>query len=118
MLIEKRVMPLASSIGADFVEEGRRAAKWLAKKMDADPQSGLIEVLTNKATTAHILGGARMAETPAQGVVDVGCRVFGHPGLWVIDGAAIPVNLGANPSLTITALAEHAMSLIPAKRSA
>jgi len=65
--------------------------------------------------TAHILGGARMAETPAQGVVGPDCRVFGHPGLWVVDGAVIPTNLGANPSLTITAVAEYAMSLIPEK---
>jgi cholesterol oxidase len=67
--------------------------------------------------TAHILGGARMAESAVQGVVDGACRVFGHPGLWVVDGAAIPVNLGANPSLTIAALAEHAMAQIPPKGS-
>ena len=42
-------------------------------------------------------------------------RVFGHEGLWVADGAAVPVNLGVNPSLTITALAEHVMSGVPAK---
>jgi cholesterol oxidase len=41
--------------------------------------------------------------------------VFGHPGLWVVDGAVIPTNLGANPSLTISAVAEYAMSLIPEK---
>jgi cholesterol oxidase len=59
-----------------------------------------------------------MAETTEQGVVDEDCRVFGHPGLWVVDGAAIPANLGANPSLTIAAIAEHAMSLIPPKEQA
>jgi cholesterol oxidase len=75
------------------------------------------EVVLGVPITAHILGGARMADSPEQGVVDSACRVFGHPGLWVVDGAAIPANLGANPSLTIAAVAEHAMSLIPAKHS-
>ncbi|NNN07407.1 MAG: hypothetical protein HKL90_16070 [Elusimicrobia bacterium] len=44
-------------------------------------------------------------------------RVFGQEGLWIVDGSIVPGNLGANPSLTITALAEHAMSLIPAKET-
>ncbi|MBM4321685.1 MAG: cholesterol oxidase, partial [Deltaproteobacteria bacterium] len=49
------------------------------------------------------------------GVVDARNRVFGHEGLYVVDGSMIPANLGVNPSLTITALAEHAMSHVPAK---
>jgi cholesterol oxidase len=57
-----------------------------------------------------------MAEDPENGVVDHACRAFGHPGLWIVDGSVIPVNLGANPSLTITAVAEYAMSLIPDKK--
>jgi cholesterol oxidase len=72
------------------------------------------EVSVGVPITAHILGGARMGETPEQGVVDRLCRVFGHPGLWIVDGAVIPTNLGANPSLTITAVAELAMASIPA----
>ena len=43
------------------------------------------------------------------------CRVFGHEGLYVLDGSAVPGNLGVNPSLTITAIAEHAMSFVPNK---
>ena len=46
------------------------------------------------------------------------CRVFGHPGLYVVDGTVIPQNLGTNPSLTITALAEWAMSHVPPRREA
>ena len=66
-------------------------------------------------STAHILGGAVIASDPSQGVCDPQGRVFGYEGLWVVDGAAVPVNLGVNPSLTITALAEHAMAAVPAK---
>jgi len=56
-----------------------------------------------------------MGSGPDDGVVDERNRVFGHDGLWVVDGAAVPANLGVNPSLTITAIAEHAMSAIPPK---
>ena len=49
---------------------------------------------------------------PETGVVDEDLRVFGYENLLVCDGAAIPANVGVNPSLTITALAEHAMSHI------
>jgi len=71
------------------------------------------EALFNIPTTAHILGGAVIAPDPSEGVVDAGQRVFGYENLLVCDGSAIPANVGVNPSLTITALAEHAMSRIP-----
>ena len=54
-----------------------------------------------------------IGESPEHGVVDAYQRVFGHPGLHVVDGAAVSANLGVNPSLTITAQAERAMSLWP-----
>ena len=66
-------------------------------------------------TTAHILGGCVMGRNNDEGVVDHQGRVFGYPGLYVADGSVVPVNLNANPALTITALAEHIMSGIPAK---
>ena len=65
--------------------------------------------------TAHILGGAAIGAAPASGVIDGYQRVYGHPGLHVVDGAAVPANLGVNPSLTITALAERALSFWPNK---
>src|SRR6185436_13724040 len=68
--------------------------------------------------TAHILGGAAIGATPADGVVDPYQRVYGHPGLHIVDGTAVSANLGVNPSLTITALAERAMSLWPNKGEA
>ena len=73
----------------------------------------LIESVANKSTTAHILGGAVIGVSPAQGVIDVRHQLFGHPGLYVVDASAIPVNLGVNPSLTTTALAERFAGLTP-----
>jgi cholesterol oxidase len=64
-------------------------------------------------TTAHILGGACMGDSAASGVIDARHQLYGYPGLYVIDGSAISANPGVNPSLTITALAERAMGLIP-----
>ncbi len=99
-----------------YLPIANQAAEYVAERMGGFPLNTVNEVLLNVPMTAHILGGARMAESAELGVVDHACRVFGHPGLWIIDGSVIPVNLGANPSLTITAVAEYAMSLVPAKR--
>ncbi|MEJ5225422.1 MAG: GMC family oxidoreductase, partial [Anaerolineales bacterium] len=73
----------------------------------------LLESVLNMSVTAHILGGCVMGPDPAHGVIDTNHEVFGYPGLFVVDGSAIPANVGVNPSLTITALAERAMSRIP-----
>ena len=70
----------------------------------------------NRAVTAHLLGGAVIAGSPAEGVVDARHQVFGHPGLYVIDGSSIPANVGVNPSLPIAALAARAISLWPARQ--
>ncbi len=59
-----------------------------------------------------------MGSSPENGVIDTSHRVFGYDGIYVIDGAAVSANVGVNPALTITALAERAMSLIPDKKSA
>ncbi|MFF1541650.1 FAD-dependent oxidoreductase [Microbacterium sp. NPDC058269] len=63
--------------------------------------------------TAHFLGGAVISATSEDGVIDPYHRVWGHPGLHVVDGSAVPANPGVNPSLTITALAERALSYWP-----
>jgi cholesterol oxidase len=65
--------------------------------------------------TAHFLGGCAMGASPSQGVVDPWHRVYGCPGLHVVDGSAVPANPGANPALTITAMAERAFSYWPNK---
>jgi len=95
-----------------FIPVANEAAAWLARRTGGIAQSSLMEAL-NIPSTAHILGGAVIAGSPERGVVDARQRVFGYENLLVCDGAAIPANVGVNPSLTIAALAEHAMSHIP-----
>lgn len=98
-----------------YIPIANEAAERIARNVGGIPQSVLPEVLFDLSSTAHILGGCAIGHGPSDGVVDARCRVFGHDGLWVVDGSVIPANLGVNPSLTITALAEHAMSQVPAK---
>jgi cholesterol oxidase len=81
------------------------------------PGGSLTEAF-NVPITAHILGGAVIGATAEEGVVDPYHRIFGHPGLHVVDGAAVTANLGVNPSLTIAAQAERAMSFWPNKGEA
>jgi len=97
-----------------FIPVANDAAEWLAERTGGVAQSSVMEALMNIPTTAHILGGAVIGHGPEDGVVDARQRVFGYENLLVCDGSAVPANVGVNPSLTITALAEHAMSEIPA----
>ncbi len=97
-----------------FIPIANEAAEWFARRTGGIAQSALTEALFNIPTTAHILGGAVIASDPERGVVDSDQRVFGYQNLLVCDGSVIPANVGVNPSLTITALAEHAMSAVPA----
>jgi cholesterol oxidase len=101
-----------------FIPVANQAAEWLAERTGGIAQSSIMEAALNVPTTAHILGGAAIGHGPEDGVVDARQRVFGYENLMVCDGAAIPANVGVNPSLTITALAEHAMSQVPAKEGA
>jgi cholesterol oxidase len=98
-----------------FIEVADWATRRAAEKLDAVPQIGNSEAYFNTPTTAHILGGAVIGGDPSKGVVDARHRVFGYENLLVCDGAAIPANVGVNPSLTITAMTEHAMTHIPAR---
>ena len=88
----------------------------VARHLDGYPTSLLTETLLGIPTTAHILGGAPMGESAETGAIDHRHRLFGYEGLYVIDGSAISANIGVNPSLTIAALAERAMSFIPPKK--
>jgi cholesterol oxidase len=98
-----------------FIPAANRAAEILAAEMDGVAQSNLPEALVNTPATAHILGGAAIGADPDHGVVDHHQRAFGYENLLVCDGSVVPANPGVNPSLTITALAEHAMSHVPAR---
>lgn len=97
-----------------FLPVANEAAKTLARACNGQPLNILTESIGNTATTAHILGGCHMGGSAADGVIDTRHELFGYPGIYVTDGASVSANIGANPSLTITALAERAMSLIPA----
>ncbi|MBQ1044556.1 GMC family oxidoreductase [Micromonospora sp. C32] len=100
-----------------WIPAGNTAARLLAEEIGGTPGGAVTEPF-NIPVTAHILGGAVIGATPDEGVVDPWHRVYGHPGLHVVDGAAVSANLGVNPSLTITAQAERAMSYWPNKGEA
>jgi cholesterol oxidase len=84
-----------------------------AQKIGGVAVNTINEALLNVGTTAHILGGAVMGESSETGVINEKNQVFGYPELYIVDGSMIPANLGVNPSLTITAMAEYAMSHFP-----
>jgi cholesterol oxidase len=87
-----------------------------AKRTNGVALGSLGENLLGLPTTAHILGGAPMGRNVEEGVVDENFEVHHYPGMYIIDGSIVPANPGVNPSLTITALAEYAMSKIESKR--
>jgi len=89
-------------------------ARRYADKIDGDPAGGINDVM-NIPATAHYIGGCVIGTSADEGVVDPYQRIYGHPGLHIADGSAITANLGVNPSLTITAQAERAMSFWPNK---
>jgi cholesterol oxidase len=95
--------------------EATDLAQRFADKVKGVVMAILTETLLGVPTTAHILGGACMGRDASDGVIDSDHQVFGYPGLYVVDGAAVSANPGVNPSLTITAMAERAMSKISAR---
>jgi cholesterol oxidase len=97
-----------------WIPVGHDAVRRIAERIGGFP-GGTVGDIFDIPMTAHILGGATIGESPDTGVIDAYHRVYGYDGLHVVDGAAVPANLGVNPSLTITAMAERAMSLWPNK---
>jgi len=98
-----------------FMEEATDLAESFADKVEGVTTTLMTETLLGVPSTAHILGGACMGDSAETGVINDKHEVFNYPGLYVIDGSSISANPGVNPSLTITTLAERAMSLIEAK---
>jgi cholesterol oxidase len=84
-----------------------------AKKVNGIPATCFTDSLFNFPTTAHIMGGVPFGRDDKEGVIDLDFQVHNYPGLYVVDGSVMPANPGVNPSLTITALAEYAMSKVP-----
>jgi cholesterol oxidase len=97
-----------------FIPQANEFAEKLARLAGGTPMSMLPEILLNIPGTAHCLGGCVIADSAENGVVDSRHRVFGYRNMYICDGSVVAANLGVNPSLTITALAERAMSIIPA----
>ena len=123
-LKRSRLMPWKTVLQSESVK-GREAPSYLpvaneaarafAESSGGEPLNLVVESLGGRSVTAHILGGAVISDDASGGVIDAGHEVHGHPGLFIADASAIPVNLGVNPSLTITALAERFTSLWPAR---
>ena len=101
-----------------WIPSGNKAVRQMTARLQestgvpAVPGGSLGEIV-NVPMTAHYLGGAVISDDPAKGVVDPWHRVWGYPGLHIVDGSSVSANLGVNPSLTITAQAERAMSFWP-----
>lgn len=96
------------------IAEATQSATLLAEEINGFPGSNIGELM-GTPLTAHFLGGCPIGATADEGVIDPYHRLFGHPGISVVDGSAVSANLGVNPSLTITAQAERAMSFWPNK---
>jgi len=94
------------------VDVGHDITREFAQKTNGIPMGSLGENVLNLPTTAHILGGCPMGTDANQGVIGTDFQIHNYPGLYVIDGSIMPANPGVNPSLTITALAEYALSQI------
>jgi len=92
-----------------------KTAKTIIQKRKGTVMTTYMDAIFDIPSTAHILGGACMGSDVDSGVIDENFEIFNYPGMYVVDGSAVPSNLGVNPSLTITALAEYAMSRFPGK---
>jgi cholesterol oxidase len=100
---------------ANSLRPANEVTRAFAEKVDGIPQAAFTDSLFNFPTTAHLMGGVPFGKSENDGVINLNFEVFNYPGLYVVDGSVMPANPGVNPSLTITALAEYAMSKIPRK---
>ncbi len=98
-----------------FIPESIKLTSMYADQISGKATSFIGETLMGIPSTAHILGGAIMGKDSQAGVIDKNNKVFGYKNMYVIDGSMISANPGVNPSLSITAIAERAMSKIESK---
>lgn len=96
-----------------YIPKANEFARKFAQIAGGTAMSMLPEILFNIPGTAHCIGGCVIAKSPTEGVVDDRHRVFGYRNMYICDGSVLAANLGVNPSLTITALCERAMTFIP-----
>lgn len=108
-----RSRPVPGSEAPSYLPVANEAARVFARSSGGTPMNLLVESAGGRSVTAHILGGAVIGGDSETGVIDDSHEVHGHPGLFVADASAIPVNLGVNPSLTITAMSERFASRWP-----
>ena len=95
------------------IKIGNHVTRAFAQKVNGISAAAFTDSLFNFPTTAHLMGGVPFGRNEEEGVIGLDCQVFNYPGLYVVDGSIMPANPGINPSLTITALAEYAMSKVP-----
>lgn len=101
-----------------WIPAANEAARIGAQEMGGQPVGSIFDATLNIPTTAHIIGGTPIGDSPDSGVIDPYHRLYGHEGVHVCDGSAVTANLGVNPSLTITAMTERAMAFWPNKGEA
>ncbi len=104
-----------SAAPRSFLPEATDLSHRFAEKVGGVTMNLFPELLLATPTTAHILGGNKIGASPEDGVIDTQHEVFNYPGLYVIDGSSVAANPGVNPSLSIAALAERAMTFVDAK---
>jgi cholesterol oxidase len=108
-LNRKRYLEVEWKKSGPFFDQVRRATSRLATAMGAADYKVNISWVLRRFLTVHPVGGCPMADadSPARGVVDPDCKVFGYENLYIADGSVMPGPVGPNPSLTIAALADR-----------
>lgn len=108
-------LPSGARRAPTHLPQANAVARAVADASGGEPYGIWLDSVLGRSATAHILGGAVVGDDPHQSVLTTDHEVHGHPGLYVVDGSAVPANLGVNPSLTITAMAERAMARLVAR---
>lgn len=108
-------LPPGSTPAPVHLDQANAAARAVADASGGRPYGIWLDSLLRRSATAHLLGGAVVGDDPVTSVVSPEHEVHGYPGVFVVDGSAVPANIGVNPSLTITAMAERAMTTLAAR---